>query len=411
MKMPALTPARESFVFRRDFVRSPRRGSTTPPAVEVEPFPAFCAQSDAANNSGLIAAHFAHPLPRERVRAVQLLLALALCLLAHPASAQIQWRISVKFILGAGGQAPTNTSTNFGVSGINFTSRQAVTDNINFANQLLARTGRGFRFNLTEIQDVTGAEGFFNQSARSLANKVALEAVANSNAASRAQFFWRDNAINVYINNTSSGICSFVGSGNIIFAGSASYDALILHESGHFFNLFHTHNTERYRNSDGSTCESADCSCAQLIGGDDGITDTVFDHQCWDRAALVANNPGASAFQIDNVWLNLMSYHLPQDRFTDDQMDLLSDTASVARNFVTTGRTWFVDRNCGSIIRNGSSRCDAFSGPFGLVRDGLNSASSGDIVLIRAGNYNERTTFNRAATLRASRGAVVIGRP
>jgi len=324
---------------------------------------------------------------------------------------QIQWRISVKFILGASGQMPTNTSTNFGVSGINFTNRQAVTDNINFANQLLARTGRGFRFNLTEIQEVSGASGFFMLPARSEGNKIALEAVATSNATSRAQFFWRDDAINVYINNTSSGICSFVGSGNIIFTGSASYDTLILHECGHFFNLFHTHNTERYRNGDGSTCDNANCGCAQLIGGDDGITDTVFDHQCWDRAALVANNPGASADQIDNVWLNIMSYHLPQDRFTDDQMDLLSDTASVARRAVATGRTWFVDRNCGSIIRNGSSRCDAFSGPFGLVRDGVNSAQSGDIVLIRAGNYNERTTFNGPATLRASRGVVSIGIP
>jgi hypothetical protein len=324
---------------------------------------------------------------------------------------QIQWRISVKFILGASGQSPTN-SNGYSGNSVNLTNRQAVIDNINLANQLLDRTGRGFRFNLTEIQDVSGASGFFMIAARNEANKAALEAVATSNANSRAQFFWRDDAINVYINNTSSGVCSFVGSGNMIFTGSAAYDTLILHECGHFFNLFHTHNSEQYRNSDGTTCTSSNlCNCAQLIGGDDGISDTVFDHQCWDRPALVANNPGASAFQIDNVWLNVMSYHLPQDRFTDDQMDLLTDTASSARNFVATGRTWFVDRNCGSIIRNGSSRCDAFSGPFGAVRDGVNSAQSGDIVLIRTGNYNERMTINRSITLRASRGAAAIGTP
>jgi hypothetical protein len=338
-----------------------------------------------------------------------LLLALAFCHLAPPASAQVQWRLSVKFILDAGGMMPTN-SNGFGDNSVNLTNRQAVNNNIQFANRLLDQTGRGFRFDLTEIQEVRDASGFFNAPARSLANKEALEAAATANAAARAQFFWRDDAINVYINNTSSGICSFVGSGNIIFTGSAAYDTLILHECGHFFDLRHTHDTEQFRNSNGTTCTNG-CSCAQLVGGDDGIADTVFDHQCWDRPTLVANNPGASAFQIDNVFLNVMSYHLPQDRFTDDQMDLLTDTASIARSFVTTGRTWFVDRNCGSIIRNGSSRCNAFSGPFGLVRDGLNSASSGDIVLIRAGNYNERQTFNRPATLRASRGAVVIGRP
>jgi hypothetical protein len=90
-------------------------------------------------------------------------------------------------------------------------------------------------------------------------------------------------------------------------------------------------------------------------------------------------------------------------------MDRLTDTASVARRFVATGRTWFVDRNCGSIIRNGSSRCDAFSGPFGLVRDGVNNAQSGDIVLIRSGIYDETMTINRSVTLRATRGAVAIG--
>jgi hypothetical protein len=341
------------------------------------------------------------------------LLALSmLCAASENVHGQIQWRISVKFILGASGQMPTN-SNGYSGNSANLTNRQAVIDNINLANQLLDRTGRGFRFNLTEVQDVSGASGFFNLPARSEANKIALEAVANSNANTRAQFFWRDDAINVYINNTSSGVCSFVGSGNIIFSGSAAYDTLILHESGHFFDLFHTHQGQDFRNSNGTTCTASNaCDCAQLIGGNnDNVADTVSDHQCWDRAALVANNPSASAFQIDNVWLNVMSYHLPQDRFTDDQMDRLTDTASIARNFVATGRTWFVDRNCGSISRNGSSRCDVFSGPFGLVRDGLNSAASGDIVLIRAGNYNERTVFNRPATLRASRGSVSIGIP
>ena len=339
------------------------------------------------------------------------LFALLVLSISGEASAQIQWRISVKFILGASGQMPTNAGA-FTTSGVDLTNRQAVTDNINYANQLLDRTGRGFRFNLTEIQDVSGASSFFNLPARSGANKVALEAVATSNATTRAQFLWRDDAINVYINNTSSGICSFPGAGNIIFTGSAAYDTLILHECGHFFDLLHTHDGEQYRNSNGTTCTSTNqCGCAQLLGGDDGVADTVSDHQCWDRPALVGNNPGAGDFQIDNVWLNLMSYHLPQDRFTNDQLDRLTDTASSSRRFVATGRTWFVDRNCGSIIRNGSSRCDAFSGPFGLVRDGVNSAQSGDIVLIRAGNYNERTTFNRPVTLRASRGSVAIGIP
>ena len=116
---------------------------------------------------------------------------------------------------------PTN-SDGYINNNANLTSRQAVTNNINYANHLLDRTGRGFRFNLTEIQDVSGASGFFNLPARSEANKVSLEAAATTSAASRAQFFWRDDAINVYINDTSSGVCSFVGSGNMVFTGSAA---------------------------------------------------------------------------------------------------------------------------------------------------------------------------------------------
>jgi hypothetical protein len=351
-------------------------------------------------------------LPRTiRIGSLALLTLWAAC---GNSNAQIQWRISVKFILDANGMMPTNTSTNFGVSGINFTDRQAVRDNIELANRLLARTGRGFRFNLTEIQDVTGADGFFNAPARSGANKVALEAAATASPASRAQFFWRDDAINVYINNTSSGICSIVGQGNIIFAGSASYDTLIIHECGHFFNLCHTQGCEC-----GGCDEAVNPPTCATVPGNDGAADTLPDLACWTQDNIANNsfgvdyaslNAGQMA-QVDAVFFNIMSYHLPQDRFTDDQMDHLTDTASIARRFVATGRTWFVDRNCGSIIRNGSSRCDAFSGPFGLVRDGVNSAQSGDIVLIRAGNYNERTTFNRAVTLRASRGAVAIGIP
>ena len=103
------------------------------------------------------------------------LFALLVLSISGEVSAQIQWRISVKFILGSSGQFPTNAD-GFTTAGVNLTNHQAVTDNIAFANELLDRTGRGFRFNLTEIQDVSGATSFFNLPARSEANKVSLEA-------------------------------------------------------------------------------------------------------------------------------------------------------------------------------------------------------------------------------------------
>ena len=46
-----------------------------------------------------------------------------------------------------------------------------------------------------------------------------------------------------------------------------------------------------------------------------------------------------------------------------------------------------------------------------MVRDAVNSAQDGDIVLLRAGNYNEPMTITTYVTLRASRGKVSIGIP
>jgi hypothetical protein len=325
-----------------------------------------------------------------------------LCFGALPASAQIQWRLSVKFILDANGNRPA--------TGI-VTRDADVNAQINAANQVLANTGRGFRFAL-EILEVSGASQWFSVDSRSTANKVALETAA---IADPARYQFRNNAINIYINgDTNSGVCSFPGGGSIILVGQGSRNTTLFHESGHFFNLCHTQGCEC-----GGCGEAPNPPTCATVPGNDGAADTLPDLACWEQDNIANNtfginyenlNAGQQA-QVDAVFFNIMSYHGTRDRLTDDQMDRLTDAASSDRRNVATGRTWFVDRNCGSIIRNGSSRCDAFSGPFGLVRDGLNSASSGDIVLIRAGNYNERQTFNRPATLRASRGAVVIGRP
>jgi hypothetical protein len=272
---------------------------------------------------------------------------------------------------------------------------------------LLRANGRGYQFQLTEIQNVSGWSSFFNLSARNQANKEALENTATSNATTRAQFFWRDNAVNVYINNTSSGYCSFPGSGSAVFIGSAAYDTLIIHEIGHHFALAHTHSGEQYLNSDDSPCSDG-CACAQLVGGNtDGFSDTLPDHECWTRGQMVANNPGATTTQIDNTFLNIMSYHLPQDRFTSGQLDTWADTGNGSRFNTVTGRTRFVDRDNTGIFQFGTSAL-----PYETVAQGVSSAAaSGDIVLIRPGHYNETMTITKALTLRATRGTAVIGLP
>ena len=323
---------------------------------------------------------------------------------AVPCFGQLEWRISVKFIRNESSQRPSN-SGGFGDSSVALINNSAVISNINYANELLDRTGRGYRFRLTEIQDVTGWSGFFNLPARDGGNKAALEAVATSNATTRAEFYWRDNAINVYINNTSSGYCSFPGSGNVIFVGSAAYDTLILHESGHFVNLAHTHDTEQFRNANNTACDQG-CSCAQLIGGDDGVSDTLLDHECWTRAQMATGNPGAIQFQLDNTFLNIMSYHLPQNRLTTLQMDRATDASNGPRFNVASGRTRFVDRNGNSVVQLGTSIF-----PFVTVNNGYSAADVGDIVLIRPGTYNEPGTYTKTVTFRATRGIATIGVP
>src|SRR5687768_14659323 len=95
--------------------------------------------------------------------------------------AQLNIRLSVKFILGSSGQRPSNGG-GFGSSGVDLVDNATVTSNINYANELMRMNGRGYQYTLTEIQDVSGWSGFFNLAARNQANKQALEAVANSNA-------------------------------------------------------------------------------------------------------------------------------------------------------------------------------------------------------------------------------------
>jgi hypothetical protein len=335
------------------------------------------------------------------------LLSLLIALLcgAGAAHGQLNVRVSIKFILSAGGARPSNGGC-FGANGVNLTSDQAVRDNIDLANDIMTSLGRGYRYQLTEIRDVSGWSGFFNISARSGANKSALEAVATSNATTRAQFFWRNDAINIYINNTSSGWCSFPGGDSVIFAGSCAYDTLLIHEMGHYFSLAHTHDGEQFLNSNGSSCAAGNCGCAQLIPGDDGFDDTLPDVNCWSRSQLAAGNPGASAAQLDNTFLNIMSYHIPQDRFTPDQLDAWTDTANSARFNAVSGRTRFVDRANVSGFEFGTSTL-----PYDTVSQGVAAASAGDIVLIRRGNYNQPQTITKAVTLRASRGNAIIGLP
>ena len=313
---------------------------------------------------------------------------------ASPANADITIRLSVKFILTPGGTRPAagdiGTSAGFDAE-------------VTRGNGILAATGRGYSMQVVEYVDIRppvpggqASDFWLNLDAR--ANRQMIE---NAAVADQTTWRWNANAINLYVNNSSSGQCSFPGTGGAISLGNDIGLGTVLHEVGHFMNLAHTH--------------PGDPACttpAFPVGDGDGLAETIPDHPCLGRDGLSQANFGGRNFsqltageqaQVNSTWLNVMSYH-QEDQLLTQQMDDWTDAASSSRRYVCTGRTWFVDRNCGAIIHNGSSHCDLFSSPFNTVGEGVTSAQGGDIVIIRPGNYVEPMTITKAITLRSTRG-------
>lgn len=344
--------------------------------------------------------------------AMKTLLRLALLLLlaapapAFAASSDISMRISVKFILGPGNAMP-------GGGNGNFNGFDDITNQVSVANAFLRGTGRGYQFQIWENTTVAGdASAFFNLSRD---DKEDLEAAAEADP---TEFKYRNNAINMYVNNAdNSAVCSFPPDDDIILYGQSSRSTSLWHESGHYFNLSHTHTGQDFLNGNGTDCTNK-CSCAQVLGGSsDGCADTIADNECWDTQNLIAQGnygmnyaslSAANQTRVDNIHFNIMSYHDTRDRMTSDQLDRWTDAANGDRNADCTGRTRFVATTGNDATGDGSS-----GNRFKTLAMGVAVASGGgiDIVLLRAGNYNEPQTITKAVTLRATRGNAVIGLP
>jgi hypothetical protein len=302
-----------------------------------------------------------------------------------------------------------NSSGNRPSSGI-LNTDQEIQDQVDNANAVLASYGRGYEFQLTEIVDLSGVSQWYDNDRD---DKDELEAAAEAN---KPLYAYRDNAINVYINgNDGSAVCSFPPGDDIIFMGQGSRSTSIFHESGHYFNLSHTFAGQQDLNSNGSACTN-ECACAQNIGGNnDACADTILDHTCWDTQNAIAQGnysvnysslSAANQTRVDNVHFNIMSYHGTRDRLTPDQWDRATDASNGDRFKAASGRTRFVATTGNDTTGNGSS-----GNRYRTLAKGVTIANSGDIVLLRTGNYNETATITKAVTLRATRGTAVIGVP
>jgi hypothetical protein len=149
------------------------------------------------------------------------------------ATANLNVNLSVKFILNADGTRP-----NGGIG-----SASGFGGEVSHGNQVLSATGRGFRLVVVEYLDIQppapagqSEDYWFKLPARE--NRQTIESAARADPGT---WRWHESAINIYVNNTSSGQCAFVGSGSAISLGKSVAPGTVVHEIGHIFNLLHTH--------------------------------------------------------------------------------------------------------------------------------------------------------------------------
>ena len=307
------------------------------------------------------------------------------------AQAQLEWRVSVKFIVDSNGNRPTG--------GIIDTD-QDVRDQVDAANALVRPFGRGYTYRLTEIRNLPGFASMFAVDRETLSSNLSNIVLTNP-----ASILWRNDCINYYI-NAADGVNEGITKKNLITIGHNVGRETFTHESGHFLGLCHTH---------GCDCDS----CTDCNDPSDGLADTLLDSLCWTQQNQMATNSYHSNFvqltlaqqvAVSNTFNNIMCYHTFRKVFTSDQLDRITDVSNTSRNNLVTGFTKFVDRMRSCANPNGSSACTN-GGPFSRVIDGISAAQSGDVVLIRPGHYNEPMTVQKAVTLRATRGDAVLGKP
>ncbi len=298
-------------------------------------------------------------------------------------------------------------------------------------NALASSHFRGFRYQRVDPVTNVGGQGNVNGPSRwyntdFFANRNAKDIMENDALNNPGVYAWNANAINIYITNFNGlcgGICSLPGGQDEIIIVSACSDndgVTLLHEIGHYFNLFHTQ---------GDVCGCCDPNRTgecHTEPGNDEVSDTLLDLACWNRDQIATwnyqttynNLTAEQKNRVDNTFLNIMSYHgsicgqgATTTRITEGQLDRWTDAANVDRRGVADGRTWFVGTPT-SGFGNGTS-----GNPFLIVSLAQIAVhpQGGDIIVLKPGAHraallSNNLVLNKPLTLRATRaGAAVIG--
>lgn len=279
------------------------------------------------------------------------------------------------------------------------------------ANEWMASYSRGYRFRIAEIKDIggplqdgsSGPSKWFGMNLQTDPNWSAFQ----NDTMSDKNYLLCTDKVNFYVttdtNWNTGGACPIPGNKNDEgFMACWGYvndgPWWIVHETGHFFGLYHTHD---------DTC---------------GNVGTLADNPSWSssdifNAAQKANcmkfnslSRGAQQRLVDDTYYNVLSYHEAankdtlENHMTELQLDKHADTANSLRRKFVSGQTHFVSLT-------GSNSGDGNSGdPYRTILKAVTVAgtTAGDnILLIRAGNYNEKLTITSPVTLRTDRGSIV----
>lgn len=270
---------------------------------------------------------------------------------AHAGSHMI-WRVSVKVLLESDGSYPKQATGWPGPD--RAAARRNFVNALEEGNRILAHTGQKVRLDLVEIVELDKLAGWnrANFDCGTILRSLNGAATANPNA-----YAFRTDAINIYVvrcKGSNGGLYPMGAAvaervkGDIIVLHPTGAGSL-LHEIGHHYGLGHTH---------GGTVETRDtCTNAYwLKPGNDGLSETLRDHECWSLDDLSKRSFGISYAGlasnkmwtrqrrlVDDTFGNLMSYHWASGDAANllDQNNrprLLAAQMNVARLYATTDR-------------------------------------------------------------------------
>jgi len=307
---------------------------------------------------------------------------LLLACLPSAAMAQLEWRVSVKILHDQNGNPPPAGGAN--CSAIN--SEDKIRERIDYANAILNRLGRGYRFDLVEVFDLNptpapppgfwfclggGKHGTCVEGSPmippagdcpggawirdwALLNSGCTRAKLQETviADPEAYHYVRD-AFNIYVVHDCSGGLSATRTRDDVEVSVIAIGQLIaggfvreFHELGHSLNLCHTHGARPCEIRCGA--ETNDGACAAPFG-DDCLDDTLPDAAGCETPDLIAQNQFGKNYvdldcperqQVIDVYFNIMSYHADDSRdipcFPLPQVDCTMDVLpAVCRHVLT----------------------------------------------------------------------------